>query len=86
MAKALFATLRSPSGATKSEGAAIFWCNVAIFVAIVQLPYYEILPWGLPTVMIAAAAAWRERLVARPARRLETPSDVERYARAGARR
>ena len=38
-----------------------FWFHVVIFTAIIQLPYYELLPWGLPIVMIAAAAALRER-------------------------
>lgn len=36
------------------------WCEVAIFVAIVQLPFYDLLPWGLPIAMVAAALAWRE--------------------------
>jgi hypothetical protein len=37
-----------------------FWCHIAIFTAIVQMPYYELIPWGLPIVMVAAALAWRE--------------------------
>jgi hypothetical protein len=24
------------------------------------MPYYDLLPWGLPIAMIAAAIAWRE--------------------------
>jgi hypothetical protein len=40
---------------------AYLWCHVVIFTAIVQFPYYELLPWGLPIVMIAAAMALRER-------------------------
>jgi len=36
------------------------WCEVAIFIAIVQLPFYDLLPWGLPIAMVAAALAWRE--------------------------
>jgi O-antigen ligase len=39
-----------------------FWCEVAIFVALVQMPYYDLLPWGLSIAMIAAALAWREEL------------------------
>ncbi len=38
------------------------WCEVAIFVALVQMPYYDLLPWGLSIGMIAAAVAWREEL------------------------
>jgi len=38
-----------------------FWFHVVIFTAIIQLPYYELLPWGLPIVMMAAAGALRER-------------------------
>ena len=40
-----------------------FWCEVAIFVAIVQMPYYDLLPWGLAIAMVAAALAWREAMV-----------------------
>jgi polysaccharide biosynthesis protein PslJ len=36
------------------------WCEVAIFTAFVQMPYYDLLPWGLAIAMIAAAVAWRE--------------------------
>lgn len=39
-----------------------FWCEVAIFVAIVQMPYYDLLPWGLAIAMVAAALAWREAM------------------------
>jgi polysaccharide biosynthesis protein PslJ len=39
-----------------------FWCAVAIFVAIVQMPYYDLLPWGLAIAMVAAALAWREAI------------------------
>ena len=53
---------------TKSEQIAAFCCHVCVVVAIAQLPYYEWLPWGLPVVMMGAAAAWREWLVGRPAR------------------
>lgn len=37
-----------------------FWCEIAIFTAIIQMPYYDLLPWGLPIAMIAAGLAWRE--------------------------
>jgi polysaccharide biosynthesis protein PslJ len=36
------------------------WCEVAIFTAIVQAPYYDLLPWGLSIAMVAAALAIRE--------------------------
>jgi polysaccharide biosynthesis protein PslJ len=39
-----------------------FWCEVALFVALVQMPYYDLLPWGLSIAMVAAALAWREEL------------------------
>jgi hypothetical protein len=49
---------------------------VVIFTAIIQLPYYELLPWGLPIVMIAAATALRERkpLLVAPAGPVAAPS------------
>jgi O-antigen ligase len=40
-----------------------FWCEVVIFVAIVQMPYYDLLPWGLAIAMVAAAVAWREAMI-----------------------
>jgi O-antigen ligase len=39
-----------------------FWCEVTIFIAIVQMPYYDLLPWGLAIAMVAAGLAWREEL------------------------
>jgi len=39
-----------------------FWCEVTIFVALIQMPYYDLLPWGLAIAMVAAALAWREEL------------------------
>ena len=39
-----------------------FWCEVTIIVALVQMPYYDLLPWGLAIAMVAAALAWREEL------------------------
>jgi polysaccharide biosynthesis protein PslJ len=39
-----------------------FWCEVTIFIAIIQMPYYDLLPWGLAIAMVAAALAWREEL------------------------
>ncbi len=39
-----------------------FWCEVTIFIALIQMPYYDLLPWGLAIAMVAAALAWREEL------------------------
>ena len=39
-----------------------FWCEVTIVVALAQMPYYDLLPWGLAIAMVAAALAWREEL------------------------
>lgn len=44
-----------------------FWCEIAIFTAIIQMPYYDLLPWGLPIAMIAAGLAWREMEARAPA-------------------
>jgi O-antigen ligase len=44
-----------------------FWCEIAIFTAIIQMPYYDLLPWGLPIAMIAAGLAWREQNARMPA-------------------
>ena len=52
---------RSPRAPWVPDGNARFWCHVAILVAIVEMPYYELIPWGLPIVMAAAAVAFREQ-------------------------
>ena len=36
-----------------------FWANVSLFITLVQLPYYGLLPAQIQLVMIAAALAWR---------------------------
>src|SRR4051812_2621993 len=57
-----------------------FWCEVTIFIALVQMPYYDLLPWGLAIAMVAAALAWREELAfvrvaaVQPARRALVPA------------
>jgi hypothetical protein len=61
MLYALFKTFKRITNAGGRDAEAHFWCHVVIFTAIIQLPYYELLPWGLPIVMIAAAIAMRER-------------------------
>jgi polysaccharide biosynthesis protein PslJ len=55
------AAKRLPPG-HPGDGVVRFWCEVAIFVALVQMPYYDLLPWGLSIAMVAAALAWREEL------------------------
>jgi hypothetical protein len=37
-----------------------FWCNVVVFISIVQLPYYAQLPAQIQVTMVAAALAMRE--------------------------
>ena len=58
------ASRRLPPG-HPGDPAVRFWCEVAIFVAIIQMPYYDLLPWGLPIAMTAAALAWRETMYTR---------------------
>jgi hypothetical protein len=58
------ASRRLPPG-HPGDPAVRFWCEVAIFVAIIQMPYYDLLPWGLPIAMTAAALAWRETMYIR---------------------
>jgi hypothetical protein len=50
---------RIPYGGDR-DPEAHFWCHVVILTAIVQFPYYELLPWGLPIAMICGAIALRE--------------------------
>ena len=52
---------RAGPGRTDPDSNARFWCHIAILVAIVELPYYELIPWGLPVVMVAAALGLREQ-------------------------
>ena len=40
------------------------WAHVSLLAAVLQLPVYDLYPWGIPVVMVAAAIALRE---ARPA-------------------
>jgi hypothetical protein len=63
---------RLPEGAGLDDNAR-FWAHVALLAAIVQLGYYELLPWGLPIVMVAAAVALRE---ASPATWAPAPAPV----------
>jgi polysaccharide biosynthesis protein PslJ len=58
------ASRKLPSG-HPGDPAVRFWCEVATFVAIIQMPYYDLLPWGLPIAMTAAALAFRETMYQR---------------------
>jgi polysaccharide biosynthesis protein PslJ len=40
-----------------------FWSHLVIVIALVQLPFYALLPWGLVIVMLAAGLFWRELLL-----------------------
>ena len=58
-----------------------FWCEVALVVALAQMPYYDLLPWGLSIAMVAAALAWREQLAFVPvAPPIGTPGRARAYA------
>lgn len=50
------------------DAGARFWSHVVIFTALIQLPYYDLIPWGVPIAMLAAAVAWRETPRGEPAR------------------
>jgi O-antigen ligase len=57
---AFFKTFRPVDPNSGRDTEASFWFHVVIFTALVQLAYYELLPWGLPIVMVSIAAAFRE--------------------------
>lgn len=62
---ALFKTgRRLPPGLEARSTHIRLWAHVAIFIALAQMPYYVLLPWGLPIVMVGMALAWREALPA----------------------
>jgi hypothetical protein len=42
------------------DGNARFWAHVSILAGIIQMPYYELIPWGLFIMMLAAGLAFRE--------------------------
>jgi hypothetical protein len=50
---------RLPDNAGRDANAR-FWAHVAILAGIVQMPYYELIPWGLFIMMVAASLALRE--------------------------
>ncbi len=66
------ASRRLPEGHPGDRNARL-WAEVAIFTGIIQMPYYELAPWGLTLVMIGAALAWREAGVAPIAARRRGP-------------
>jgi polysaccharide biosynthesis protein PslJ len=39
-----------------------FWTHLVVVIALAQLPFYALLPWGLLIVMVAAGLFWREAL------------------------
>src|SRR5205823_3396345 len=51
-----------------------FWANVAIFAALTEVAYYDMLPWELFVLMAAVAVAWRETLVRSTLPRPDRPS------------
>jgi hypothetical protein len=59
MAWFLYALWKSRGGGSKVR----FWANVALFMFLIQVWVYEFLPVELHLLMIAAALAWRERLI-----------------------
>ena len=60
LAWALWRASRKLPPGHPGDGHARLWCEVAILIAVLQSPYYDLLPWGLPIVMAAAGLAWRE--------------------------
>jgi len=63
---ALFKSGRRISPRGRGDPDTRFWAHVCIAAGLVQMAYYELLPWGLPIMMIAAALAWREARVEGP--------------------
>jgi polysaccharide biosynthesis protein PslJ len=55
----LFALWKSRGGGSKVR----FWASVTLFMFLIQVWVYEFLPVELHLLMIAAALAWRERLI-----------------------
>jgi polysaccharide biosynthesis protein PslJ len=39
---------------------ACLWASAAVFVALVEIPYYNLMPTTIHVVMVAAALAWRD--------------------------
>ncbi len=59
-----------------------FWSHVTVFIGLMQLPYYGVLPAQIHTIMLATAMALREedayvRRQARVSARATTPSPTE---------
>jgi hypothetical protein len=57
---ALFKTGRRLPGSAGRDTNAHFWAHVAIVAGVIQMGYYELIPWGLFIMMTAVAVAWRE--------------------------
>jgi O-antigen ligase len=58
----LWRSAKAPTGAQ-------LWLHVIVLIAIVQLPFYGMLPTGLPVFMVAAAVVMRELVEPDPQRR-----------------
>jgi O-antigen ligase len=58
----LWRSARAPTGAQ-------LWLHVIVLIALVQLPFYGMLPTGLPVLMVAAAVVMRELVEPDPQRR-----------------
>ena len=57
---ALFKTGRRLPRSAGRDTNAHFWAHVAIVAGVIQMGYYELIPWGLFIMMTAVAIAWRE--------------------------
>jgi polysaccharide biosynthesis protein PslJ len=53
-------TLRRPRKSGGRGAMTRFWCHCSILIGLAQFPAYELLPWSLGVMMVAAALALRE--------------------------
>ena len=58
----------------------LLWFHVVLFIALLQLPYYGMLPAQIHVVMVAAALYWRE-IEAQPTYSFEAPRERPAAAR-----
>lgn len=49
-------------GPGTADGELRFWAHVSVLSAIVQMPFYSLVPWGVPIAMVAMAVAWRDSI------------------------
>lgn len=77
----LYALWRTREGSSRIP----FWTHVALFIALVQMPYYGMVPVPIHILMIAVALAWREASEGRPGRPEGLPEPASRvYLSTGA--